>query len=85
LREGDIFLLNSKMVHELQRMEQPNICLFIQLNQNLFLDTKNVSGSYFFYLNSAQKGKEPKNGFEHYKALASRIGLEYQKEPNMYV
>ncbi|WP_320163925.1 AraC family transcriptional regulator [uncultured Trichococcus sp.] len=85
LREGDIFLLNSKMVHELQRMEQPNICLFIQLNQNLFLDTKNVSGSYFFYLNSAQKGKEPKNGFEHYKALASRIGLEYQKAtPNMY-
>ena len=85
LHTGDIFLLNSKMVHELQRTDQPNICLFIQLNQNLFLDTKNVNGSYFFYLNSVQKDKEPKNGFGHYKALAARIGLEYQKEaPNMY-
>lgn len=85
LRTGDIFLLNSKMVHELQRSEQANICLFIQLNQSLFLDNNNVNGSYFFYLNSAQKGKEPKNGFEHYKVLAAKIGLEYKKEtPNMY-
>ena len=85
LHAGDIFLLNSKMVHELQCMEQPNICLFIQLNQNLFLDSKNVNGSYYFYLNSAQTGKKPQNGFEHYKVLAARIGLEYQKEkPNMY-
>lgn len=85
LRTGDIFLLNSKMVHELQRLEEQNICLFIQLNQRLFLDNKNVNGSYFFYLNSTQKGKAPKNGFEHYKVLAAKIGLEYQKEsPNMY-
>jgi len=72
-------------VHELQCTEQPNICLFIQLNQTLFLDTKNINGSYFFYLNSAQPGRRPKNGFDHYKVLAARIGLEYQKEtPNMY-
>lgn len=85
LRRGDIFLLNTKMVHELQRLEQSNICLFIQLNQNLFLDYKNINGSYFFYLNSSQKENEPKNGFNYYKVLAANIGLEFQKEvPNMY-
>lgn len=85
LQAGDIFLLNSKMVHELQRLNQPNICLFIQLNQRLFLDYKNMNGSYFFYLNSSQAGKEPKNGFSYYKVLAAKIGVEFQKEtPNMY-
>lgn len=85
LRTRDIFLVNSKMVHELQSLEQPNICLFIQLNQRLFLDNKNMNGIYFFYLNSTQKEKEPKNGFEYYKVLTARIGLEFQKEiPNMY-
>lgn len=82
---GDIFLLNSKIVHELQCLEQPNMCLFIQLNQSLFVDNKNINGSYFFYLNSKDKDKEPKNGFEAYKILLAKIGLEYQNvNPNMY-
>lgn len=85
LKTGDIFLLNSISVHELQRTEQKNICLFIQLNQSLFIDSKNTNESYFFYLDSTSKGKDPKNGFEPYKGLAAKIGLEFQKElPNMY-
>lgn len=85
LKAGDILLLNSKMVHEIQKSEQDNICLFIQLNQSLFLDYKNINGSFFFYLNSALGKREPANGYGRYKYIAAKISMEFLKEsPNMY-
>jgi len=80
LRSGDIILLNSKAVHELQCTTEENLCLFIQINENLFKDSKDDNKSYYFYLNSALKDKRPKNGYMSYATIAAKIGLENQKE-----
>lgn len=85
LRAGDIYLLNSIEVHELSHLEKTNICVFMQLNQQFFLDYKNINGLFYFHLNSTLNSKEPKNGLARYKVLAAKICLEDQKEsPNMY-
>ncbi|NOW05430.1 helix-turn-helix domain-containing protein [Clostridium beijerinckii] len=80
LEAGDIVLLNSKAVHELQRTKEENLCLFIQMNENLFKNTKDDNRSYYFYLNSKLNDKKPKNGYDAYVANAAKIGLESQSD-----
>lgn len=80
LEAGDIVLLNSKAVHELQRTKEENLCLFIQMNENLFKNTKDDNRSYYFYLNSKLDDKKPKNGYDAYVANAAKIGLESQND-----
>lgn len=79
LEENDIYLVNSKSIHALNRLEEDNLCLFIQLNSFLFRKEKDHSRHYHFYLNSRQPELEPQNGFESYARLAALIGLESQK------
>lgn len=79
LKTGDILFVNSKSVHEIQHTEKENLCLFIQLSKYLFTDPADAGSSYFFYLNSTDKSKLPKNGFEKYRKLAAEIGYEFQK------
>lgn len=77
LKAGDVFLFNSSIAHEILQTNEQNICLFIQISQNLFMDSSGDVGLPFFYLSSAQEGKRPKNGYAHYRMLAARIGLEF--------
>ncbi|MHB8127857.1 MAG: AraC family transcriptional regulator [Mobilitalea sp.] len=76
LEAGDIILLNSKMVHELHRTNEGNLCLFIQMNQLLFSDFANDNRSYFFYLNSKSEELLPKKPFEEFVQIAASLGLE---------
>jgi AraC-like DNA-binding protein len=76
LEAGDIILLNSKMVHELHRTNESNICLFIQINQMLFSDFANDKRTYFFYLNSKSEELPPKKPFARFIEIAALMGLE---------
>ncbi len=76
LEAGDILLVNSRAVHEIYRIEEAdNICLFIQINQNLFNDFRDANQTYRFYLNSKLDTLKPKRGFEHFVHMAAQIGL----------
>ncbi len=79
LEAGDIILLNSKAIHELQRTEEENLCLFIQINQCLFSDFKDRNRTYYFYLNSKTDGLYPKKDYCFFTSLAAKIGLEFQR------
>lgn len=79
LEAGDIILLNSKAVHELQRTQEDNLCLFIQISQSLFWDFKDINKTYHFYLNSKAEELPPKKDYQAFIHLAAKIGLEYQK------
>lgn len=79
LEAGDIILLNSKAIHELQRTQEDNLCLFIQMNQCLFRDFKDVNKTYFFYLNSRVDELRPKVDYQSFVSLVAKIGLEFQK------
>lgn len=79
LKENDVYLVNSKTIHALNRVDEDNLCLFIQLNSFLFHKGKDHSRYYHFYLNSQQPELAPQNGFASYCRLAALIGLESQK------
>lgn len=79
LGTGDILLINSKAVHELQRTKEDNLCLFIQMSQTLFRDFKDENRTYHFYLNSRSEGMQPKKDYRSFVRLAARIGLEFQR------
>lgn len=74
LKEGDIILIHSKAVHSLRKTQEENICLFIQLNQNLFENYEDIKRSYRFYLNSVKDELTPKKGYSHFVNLAAQIG-----------
>lgn len=76
LEAGDIILLNSKMVHELHRTNEGNLCLFIQINLLLFSDFANDNRTYFFYLNSKSEELLPKKPFAYFIQLIASLGLE---------
>ena len=84
LRKGNILLLNSKTVHEIERTNEVNLCLFIQLAPSLITDTDHPDRRHYFYLNNQSDHAEhisPKNGFAHYIELAAKIGLVTQERP----
>jgi len=73
---GDIFLVNTQAIHEIYRTEEEeNICLFIQISQNLFNDFRDASQIYHFYLNSKSETLKPKKEFRHFIKMAAQIGL----------
>ncbi|MCB2306225.1 AraC family transcriptional regulator [Clostridium estertheticum] len=75
LKAGDVVLFNSKKVHSLRRTDQDNLCLFIQLPQQLFIDNSNKKQSYSFYLNSASKTTIPKVKFSVFLQTAVKIAI----------
>ncbi|HHX61634.1 MAG TPA: AraC family transcriptional regulator [Epulopiscium sp.] len=76
MNAGDIYLINSKVVHELKQDDNENICLFIQLNPELFNEAKKDGEFYKFYLNSQDIKILPRNGIAFYIKLVAQIGLE---------
>jgi Transcriptional regulator containing an amidase domain and an AraC-type DNA-binding HTH domain len=76
----DIILLNSQEAHELQRTEEENLCLFIQINKTMISDLKNDSKLYYFYLDSKDQKHVPKNGYKAYIRMAACIGTESLKK-----
>ncbi len=75
LREGNIVLINSKVVHGLIETNEHNICLIIQMKQELFENRKDKNQNYQFYLNSAADQVKPKIPYEDFAKTAAGIGL----------
>ena len=74
--EGNIILVNSKVVHGLQCTSDKNVCLFIQLKQELFERWQEKNQKYRFYLNSVSELTKPKKPYSRFIRTAARIGLE---------
>lgn len=77
VREGNIVLLNSKVVHGLKETNEENICLFIQLKQELFENRKDKNQNYRFHLNSVTDTVTPKAPYTRFIRTAALIGIEY--------
>lgn len=75
LQEGDIILLNSKAIHELQSTSGNNLLLFIQIVPELFCIKENENRNYYFYLNSKNQKIFPKCNIHIFTQLAAQIGL----------
>jgi len=80
LQEGDIILLNSKTIHELQCTNDNNLLLFIQIVPELFCIEKNENRDYYFYLNSKNQRMQPKCNIDIFTQLVSQIGLSNLRE-----
>ncbi|MBH1941970.1 helix-turn-helix transcriptional regulator [Mobilitalea sibirica] len=77
MKEGDIVLVNSKVVHGLSETNENNICLIMQLKQELFEDRKDKNQNYQFYLNSVTDIVKPMVPYETFTRTAAEIGLQY--------
>lgn len=75
---GDIVLINSKTVHSLIKTNEDNICLFIQLKQELFENWQDKNQNFRYYLNSAVNRVVPKVPYYIFVKKAALIGLEYE-------
>lgn len=78
MNTGDIALINSKTVHGLSKTNDDNICLFIQLKQELFENWQDKNQNYRYYLNSAMNKVVPKAPYSIFIRSAALIGLEYE-------
>ena len=85
MEAGDIFLVNSKMVHG-YRGVQDNLCLFIQFPTTIFERIAGKEQLLYFYLNSVRKQFPPKGGFERLRKAACKAGFTiYGEEPEAYL
>lgn len=76
LRGGDIFLINPNVIHSItENQNEENLCMFIQISQELFALEKNDGMEIRFYLDST-KGEVPECGFEHFFELMAKIVYE---------
>lgn len=80
LERADIVMLNSKSVHELEKTDEENLCLFVQINENMFKNLNDKNQKYEFYLNSKNEIIPPKKGYNGFIKLLAELGLEYFNE-----
>lgn len=80
LREGELILLNSKVLHEVQKTEEDNIVLFVQISPVLFQLEPNEKKNIYFYLNSKDRDMEPEGGFEKFVRSMAALGCSMENE-----
>ncbi|MFA9398237.1 MAG: AraC family transcriptional regulator [Clostridiaceae bacterium] len=76
LERGDIVMLNSKSVHELEKTNEENLCLFVQISETMFKDLNDKNKKYEFYLNSKNEIIPPKKEYNNFIKLLAKLGLE---------
>lgn len=76
IEEGNIVLINSKAVHGISEAKGYNICLIIQIKQEIFGNQKDKNQNYQFYLNSALNLVKPKVSYETFIRTVAQIGLK---------
>ncbi|MDO4262513.1 MAG: AraC family transcriptional regulator [Eubacteriales bacterium] len=74
LRKGDLYLVNPNTIHALKQTEQEeNLCMVIQIGQELFSSGRDDRSEIRFYLDSTQD-EEPECGFSlFYRSMARLI------------
>lgn len=83
LKEGDVYLVNSNVIHAIKGMEQSNnLCVFIQIDKELFQTRKDEKADICFFLDSTQE-EEPTCGFRYFFQSLARIAAEsLEDNPN---
>lgn len=74
IEEGNIILINSKEVHGISDANGDNICLIIQMKQELFENWKDKNQKFQFYLNSALDDMKPKMPYDTFIRTAAQLG-----------
>lgn len=67
LKEGDILLVNSRVIHAIRCMEdEANFCMILQMSPELFDYEDSGGGEIRFYLDSTREDEAPKCGFHYF-------------------
>lgn len=72
LNRGDVVLVNSKIVHEIQSNED-NLCMILQLEPALFKKDSGDNFYYRFYLNSVACEVAPQKEYSYFYQKAAKI------------
>ena len=80
LKEGQLILLNGKTVHEVQKTDEDNIVLFVQVSPALFQLETEEQREYFFYLNSGSQQMELEGGYAVFISRMVSLGYYAEKE-----
>ena len=81
LNEGDIFLVNSRVIHAIRCIEdENNLCMILQMSPELFTSEENENSDSRFYLDSPQKEEEPERGFAYFYRNLAQLVYESLKE-----
>lgn len=75
LHARELMLINGKMVHEVRKMEEDNIVLFVQMSSEFFEIEKESHDYKVFHLNSTEKNLLPECGMEPFVKLLAKIGF----------
>ncbi len=75
VKEKDIVLINSKVVHAFNHTNQENICLFVQLRKEVFENWQDKKQNFHFHLNSALDRVKPKMPYSSFVRTAALIAL----------
>lgn len=75
LSEGDIFLVNSRVIHAIRCIgDQQNLCMILQISPELFTLDDNDSSDIRFYLDSTQQEDAPECGYAYfYRKMAELV------------
>ena len=75
LKEGDIFLVNSRVIHAIRCVDdEKNLCMILQMSPELFSSEENENSDIRFYLDSTQADEGPECGFAYfYRKLAEMV------------
>ena len=66
LKCGDIFLINPNVIHSIRECEnEPNLCMFVQMSQELFALEEQENTETRFYLDSTND-EIPECGFAYF-------------------
>lgn len=77
LKEGDICLINTCIIHKIEGRLNENLCLIVQINRDLFHELGNDSeGRYYFYLNSVEKKHVQVTGYNKFIQILASLGCE---------
>lgn len=81
LNEGDIFLVNSRVIHAIRCVEdEKNLCMILQMSPELFASEENENSDIRFYLDSTQKDEAPECGFAYFYRKLAQLVYESLKE-----
>lgn len=80
LKKGDIYLVNPNMIHAIRKIEnEDNLCMFVQMSQELFSIDEGKRKNIRFYLDSTSE-EEPACGFEYFYLKMAEIVYESMSE-----
>lgn len=80
LQEGQFVLLNSKLMHEVQKTEKENIILFVQISPELFQLDRNTDRIVCFHIDRREDKIEEKETYVQFTRKIALLGYTAEKQ-----